>query len=255
MHKDSLKTHPLEIHHNSTSKILRYVFCSANSKWTTFSTFSQRYRRIFRVDFFRFGTFFVGGRGSFSSQSYLSTCIADDKLSAVHAARMACTCAARCSTLRRTAAHMPPPATRCNSLHYSVVVCDTTDCAVAAHKTLPPPMCVCGSCRQKVRVWVVVCCSVLQRVAVCCSVCVGHAKKGCGRASCAVICGAHARVYGDNTLYRTATQCNTLQHTATHCNTLQQTTWVMPHKREAAVLVLMHTCVNWQHTTAHCNAL
>jgi len=85
----------------------------------------------------------------------------------------------------------------------------------------------------------VLCCHVLQCVAVCCSVlqCVAvwcmYPFKRRGNSMSHV---PHIQ----HTLQHTATHCNTLQHTATHCNTLS---WPM-----ASAMWL-------QHTATHCNTL
>jgi len=95
----------------------------------------------------------------------------------------------------------------------------------------------------------VVCCSVLQCVAVCCS----QQRRG---AKCHVrdmtsdalyecdppsyIVGYDCACVHCNILEYTATHCNTLQHTAEHCNTLQHTA--------------TH-CNTLQHTATHCNTL
>ena len=83
----------------------------------------------------------------------------------------------------------------------------------------------------------IVCCSVLQCVAVCC--CVWRSSAGC--------CSAPTPPKNEETTswlncfdQHTATHCNTLQHTATHCNTLQH----------AAT-----RCNTLQHTATHCNTL
>jgi len=73
-------------------------------------------------------------------------------------------------------------------------------------------------------------CSVLQRVAVWCSVLQAKWRLDGGK-----VPFAHC-----NTLQNTATHCNTLQHTATHCHTL-------PH-------TATH-CNALQHTATRCNTL
>jgi len=98
-----------------------------------------------------------------------------------------------------------------------------------------------------------VCCSVLQCVAVCCSV-----------LQCVAVCCRLQRFPESiempfperegcmytQVLHHTATHCNTLQHTAAHCNTLQHTA--------THCNTLQHTathCNTLQHTATHCNTL
>jgi len=67
----------------------------------------------------------------------------------------------------------------------------------------------------------VVCCSVLQRVAACCSVLLLPATPTLtGATRCNAL--PHPATYC-NTLHYTATHSTTLQHTATHCSTQQRT--------------------------------
>jgi len=80
-------------------------------------------------------------------------------------------------------------------------------------------------------------CSVLQRVAVWCSVLQAKLR----------LDGDSRRLDGGKVPF---TYCNTLQHTATHCNTLQHTT--------THCNALQHTatrCNTLQRTATHCNAL
>ena len=84
----------------------------------------------------------------------------------------------------------------------------------------------------------VVCCSVLQRVAACCSVLLLPATPTLtGATRCNAL--PHPATYC-NTLHYTATHSTTLQHTATHCSTQQRTA--------------TH-CNALQRTATHCNAL
>ena len=76
---------------------------------------------------------------------------------------------------------------------------------IYTHCRYLPQMCVC-----------VACCSMLQHVAVCCSV------LQCVRCRYLHYAAPHTATHC-NTLQHTVTHCNTLQHTATHCNTLQHT--------------------------------
>jgi len=108
-----------------------------------------------------------------------------------------------------------------------------------------------------------VCCSVLQCVAVCCSVavpavcCSVAVRPEC----CSMLQSLRLSVslWGYLALtscrllshvQHTATHCNTLQHTATYCNTLQPTI--------AYCYTLLHTakyCNLLQHIANHCNIL
>jgi len=99
-----------------------------------------------------------------------------------------------------------------------------------------------------------VCSSVLQCVAVCCSLCV------------AVCCGVCSRVFsiftraqlsqtrhGTIILQHTATHCKTLQHIATYCNTLQHTQ--CPAKSNTSRNNTATHCNTLQHTATHCSTL
>jgi len=124
---------------------------------------------------------------------------------------------------------------------------------------------VCGSIVwQYVALW----CNVLQRGAVCCTMCQNKCKgamrrqallkvqktkrergqketdKRGGKVQHARICARgwarESKITWHHTLHHTATRCNTLQHTATHCNTLQH--------------AATH-CNTLQHAATRCNAL
>jgi len=92
-------------------------------------------------------------------------------------------------------------------------------------------------CRQALR------CSVLQCVAVCCSVLQAlRCTSNQSSEPCEMAQYSHPQ--------HTATHCNPLQHTAVHCNTLQYTA--------THCSTLQHTathCNTLQHTATHCNTL
>jgi len=98
------------------------------------------------------------------------------------------------------------------------------------------------------------CCSMLQRVAACCSVLQRVAMCCClctqhENAAAHSICALQHAATHCNTLQHNATYCNTLQHTTTHCNTLQHTA---PH-----CTTLHHTAPLFntlQHTATYCDA-
>jgi len=115
--------------------------------------------------------------------------------------------------------------------------------------------------------WHVYCCSVLQRVALCCcvlGVCVllHHRLSGLGKdtaTNCntlqhtATHCNTHqSHIHRCSWLWAdTATRCTTLQRTATHCDTLQRT----PKPYLQMSLAVGWHCNALHHTATHCNTL
>jgi len=153
-----------------------------------------------------------------------------------------------------------------SAAHYNATHCNTHctilqhNASVVAVKVWLRRVTVC--CRE--------CCSVMQYVAVCCSVlqCVQpntHTTTHCSTLqrkvsvmavnvwSLGLIFAVKLQPTAThfNTLQHPATPCNTLQHTASHCNELQSTA---AHDICQEIEEATH-CNTLQHTATHCNTL
>ena len=143
-----------------------------------------------------------------------------------------------CSTPQHTTAHEKPTFSHGhgNSIEPMIPTYAATHCNTQQHTATH-----CYNTPQHTRNQWLVCCSVLQCVAVCCSVwqCVLQCVAVCGSVWL-VCCGvsSHGHEWQFNGV-DTNSHCNTLQHTVTHCNTLQHTA--------------THCQILLQHTTTHRN--